>query len=110
MSKAFVEYNSEHFQQPRRNGATAADGGEFYNGLQPYKTNKEALENNLYTILNREFGESNIKQSEVPFYNSIKCNPQPIETIGEETPFTKFKRFWATIEERKIIQHVMPPC
>ena len=38
---------------------------------------------------------------EVPFYNSIKCNPQPIETISEEIPFTKFKRFWTTIAERK---------
>ena len=33
MPKAFVEYNVEHFQHPRRNGATAADGGDFCNGL-----------------------------------------------------------------------------
>ena len=33
MPKAFVEYNSEHFQQPRRNGATTADRGDFCNGL-----------------------------------------------------------------------------
>ena len=37
----------------------------------------------------------------MPFYNSIKCNPQPITTISEEIPFNKFNIFWATIEERK---------
>ena len=79
MSKAFVKYNLEHFQQPRRNRATAADGGEFCNGLQPYRTNEKSLKKNTYDILNWEFDKSNIKPSEVPFYNSIKCNPQPIE-------------------------------
>ena len=52
-------------------------------------------------VLRGEFDESNIKESEVPFYNSIKCTPQPITTISEEIPFNKFKRYWATIEERK---------
>ena len=33
MLKAFVEYNTKHFQQPRRNGATAAGGGDLRNGL-----------------------------------------------------------------------------
>ena len=33
MPKAFVKYNAEHFQQPKRNGATAADGGDFCNSL-----------------------------------------------------------------------------
>ena len=33
MSKAFIEYNTKHFQQPSRKGATAADGGDFCNGL-----------------------------------------------------------------------------
>ena len=33
MPTAFVEYNAEHFQQPRRSGATAADGGDFCNSL-----------------------------------------------------------------------------
>ena len=37
----------------------------------------------------------------MPFYNSIICNPQPITAISEEIPFNKFKRVWATIEERK---------
>ena len=37
----------------------------------------------------------------MPFYNSFKCNPQPITTISEEIPFNEFKRFWAIIEEQK---------
>ena len=37
----------------------------------------------------------------MPFYNSIKCNQQPITTISEEITFNEFKRYWATIEERK---------
>ena len=36
MPKAFVAYNAEHFQQLRRNGATAADGGDFCNGIRAY--------------------------------------------------------------------------
>ena len=36
MPKAFVEYNAKHFQQPRQNGATSADEGDFCNGLRPY--------------------------------------------------------------------------
>ena len=59
------------------------------------------MKTNTYAILNGEFDESKIKQSEVPFYNSIKCNPQPIETISQEIPSTDFIRYWATIEERK---------
>ena len=39
---------------------------------------------------------------EVPFYNSIKCTTQPITTISEEVPFNDFKRFWVTIDERKL--------
>ena len=50
----------------------------------------EALKNNTYDILRGEFDESITKQSEVPFYNSIKCNPQPITTISEEIPYKEF--------------------
>ena len=100
MPTAFVAYNAEHFQQPRRNVATAADGGDFCNGLIAYRTTDEELENNTYEVLRGEFEESNIKASEVPFYDSIKCDPQPI-TISEEIPSNDFKRYWATIEERK---------
>ena len=101
MPTAFVAYNAEHFQQPRRNVATAADGGDFCNGLRAYRTTDEELENNTYEVLRGEFEESNIKASEVPFYDSIKCDPQPITTISEEIPSNDFKRYWATIEERK---------
>ena len=38
MPKAFVKYHAEPFKQPRRNRATAADGGDFCNGLRPYRT------------------------------------------------------------------------
>ena len=86
---------------PKRNGATAADGGDFCNGLRPYQTPDKDLRNNTYDILRGEFDKSNIKQSEVPFYNSIKCTPQPITSISEEILHKEFKRFWATIEERK---------
>ena len=65
------------------------------------ETPNKALRNNTYNMLHREFDNSNIKQSEVPFYNSIKCNPQPITTISEEIPYTEFNRFWATVEEQK---------
>ena len=98
MPKPFVEYNAEHFQQPRRNGATAAEGGHFCNGIRLCQTLDEDLTNNTFNVLCKEFDESNIKQSEVPFYNSIICNPLPITTISKEIPFN---RFWATIEERK---------
>ena len=74
------------------------DGGEFCNGLRPYRTNEEALKNNTFDVLSGDFDEYNIKRSEVPFYNSIKSNPQPIETISEEIPFTEFKRFWSTMK------------
>ena len=102
MLKAFVAYNAEHFQQPRRNGATSADGGDFCNGLRPYHITDKDLKNNTFDVLRGEFDESNIKQSEVPFYDSIKCTPQPITTISEEVPFNDFKRFWVTIDERKL--------
>ena len=101
MPKVFVEYNAEHFQQPRWNGATAADQGDFCNGLRLYRTPDEALTNNTFNVLREEFDEFNIKQSEVPFYNMTKCTPQPITTISEEIPFNEFQRFWATIKERK---------
>ena len=101
MPTACVAYNAEHFQQPRRNRATAADGGDFCNGFQAYLTIDEDLKNNTYEVLCGEFEESNIKQSEVPFYESIKCDPQPITTISKEIPFNDFKRYRATIEERK---------
>ena len=92
MSKAFVAYNAEHFQQPRRSGATVADRGDFCNGLQEYQTTNEDLKNNTFDVLGGEFEESNINESEVPFYDSIKCDPQQITTISEEIPFNDFKR------------------
>ena len=101
MPKAFVAYNAEHFQQPRRNGATAADRGDFCNGLRAYQTTNKELNYNTYNILCGEFDDSKIKQSEVPFYNSIKCDPQPITTISEEIPSNKFKTYWTIIIERK---------
>ena len=58
MPKAFVAYNAEHFQQPRRNGATAADGGDFCNGLRAYRTTNEDLTNNTYDVLREEFVEA----------------------------------------------------
>ena len=33
MPKAFVKYNAEHLQHLKGNRATAADGGDFCNGL-----------------------------------------------------------------------------
>ena len=101
ITTASVAYNAEHFQQPKRNRATAADGGDFCNGLRAYRTTDKDLNNNTYDVLRGEFEESNIKESELPFYDSIKCDPQPITTISEEIPFNNFKRYWATIEERK---------
>ena len=56
MPTSFVE----HFQQPRWNGATAADEGDFCNGLQPYRTTNEELKNNSFDVLRGEFDESNI--------------------------------------------------
>ena len=101
MPNAFVTYNAHHFQQPIRNGATAADGGDFCNGLRAYQTTDVDLSNNTYDILRGEIAESTIKESEVPFYNSFKCTPQPITTISKEIPFRAFKRYWTTIVERK---------
>ena len=80
---------------------TAADDGDFCNGLQGYRATDADLSNNTYDILQGEIAESTIKESEVPFYNSFKCTPQPITTISEEIPFNNFKRYWATIVERK---------
>ena len=51
MPTAFVAYNAEHFQQPRRKGATAADEGDFCNGIPAYRTTDEDLENNTYEVL-----------------------------------------------------------
>jgi len=102
MTNAFVTYNAHQFQQPIRNGATAADGGDFCNGLRAYQTTDADLSNNTYDILRGEIAESTIKESEVPFYESIKCDPQPLTTIREEIPFNDFKRYWATIIEKKL--------
>ena len=101
MPTAFVTYNAHHFQQPIRNGATAADGRDFCNGLRAYRTTEEDLSNNTYVVLRGEIAEPTIKESEVPFYESIRCVPQPLTTIREAIPFNEFKRYWATIVERK---------
>ena len=50
MPNAFVIYNAHHFQQPIRNGATTADGGDFCNGLRAYQTTDVDLLNNTFAI------------------------------------------------------------
>ena len=100
MPNAFVSYNAHYFQQPIRNEATAANGGDFCNGLRAYRTTEVDLLINAYAILRGEIEESTIKESEVPFYESLKCEPQPLKTIKEEIPCNNFKRYWATVVEK----------
>ena len=60
MNEAFVQHNDHHFQQPPRNGASAAILGQVLEDLSPHDEEEtiNRVENaytNYYSILNGEY-------------------------------------------------------
>ena len=86
MNDAFVQYNAHHFQQPPRNGASAAIPGQVLQDLSPH--DEEGLMNrmehaytNYYSILDGVYDLEKVQEFERPFYEQLQRQCDPIEAM-----------------------------
>ena len=98
-----VECNMQHFQQPIRNGATAAKGGEaFSKGLRPHETLIGELSNNSWANFGGTLDKTVVQNHELPFYDALRSTTNKVlGMILEEYTEKEFHEYWAKINKLK---------
>ena len=67
MADVIQKFNSNHFQQARKNGASAASASDFANGLRPFWTPDQVVQRNIEAILSGVFNKNQIQFHEIPY-------------------------------------------
>ena len=70
-TRALEDWNRKHFQQPIRNGVTAANGGAFSKGLRPHETSPTELHSNTHAILKGILDRNAVQHHELPICNAF---------------------------------------
>ena len=99
---ALVAWNRQHFQQPIRNGATAAIRGDFSTGLRPHETSPAKQQSNTRAILEGNLDRTAVQYHEIRFYDALRSTTNEVlEKISEEYTEKEFREYWAKINEQK---------
>ena len=94
MTTALVEWNRQHSQQLKRNGATTVNGEAFSKGLRPHLTTIEELHNNTRAILEGTFDRKLLQNHELPFYDALRSTTSEVlEMISEELTEKEFLNY-----------------